>query len=453
MPNTPLSAPSLLAASLWLAVSASGAPPRALPSQGRPAPAPAPRSAAAPAPAIPASPAQLPPVATAAGDTILPPPQIEWKAIAELPAPPGFESQTGVAGAFAGSQDKILLIAGGANYAAGQAWTEAPKAYWNKIYVLEKTPSEDGNHRYAWRDARAELPAEVAYGACVTLPEGVLCIGGRNVDRCFAECRLLHWNAGEKRVEITDFPSLPQPLSNASAVKLGDTVYVIGGRELSLGRATNTFLALDLTKKADANAFVWQKLPSWDGPPRLNALAAAGTDGETESLYLCGGRNPGGADDFLTDLHRYDPVKKTWSMLGNALDATGNAATLMAAPAFFVPPHHLVVVGGTDQKLIELMESNSRRISNSDPEEAEDRRKLSSVLMENFPGYSRNVMAFDIVASEWILLGTFPERPPVANPVVYWDGGMIIPGGETGPGRRTNKIWLASVKKKARIVE
>lgn len=412
------------------------------------------RPAAPPGAERPAAAPTLPPVTPAGvGDTVLPPPQIEWKAIAELPPAAGFKVQPGLAGAFAGAQDKILIIAGGANYTAAQTLSESPKAYWAQIYVLEKTISQDGNHRYHWKAAGAELPQEAAYGASVSTPDGLLCIGGRNVDQCFAECRLLQWSGAGQKVMISDYPKLPVTLADMAAVKLENTVYVLGGRETATGRSTATFLALDLSKRNDPANFAWQKLSPWEGAARISPLAAAGSDGESESIYLCGGRNPGAEEDFLTDLHRYDPRKKTWSLLGNAVDAAGNTATLMAAPTFFVPPHHLVVVGGTDQHLTEMLESNGRRSASSDAAESEDRRKLQAVMLENFPGYSRNVMAFDIVAGDWSLLGAFPDRPPMATTAVNWDGAIILPGGETGPGRRTNKIWQASVKKKARVVE
>ena len=385
----------------------------------------------------------------------MPPPEIEWKEIARLPTVAGFETQPGVAGMFAGAQDLFLIVAGGANYAVGQPWNEAPKAYWDKIFVLEKTRKDDGNHTYKWLEAGMELPHALAYGASVNVGDGLLCIGGCSVEKCYDECFVLRWNVAESKVESVPFPKLPAPLAHMSAAKIGNMVYVIGGQETTTGRATKTFLALDLAQRTNPESFAWQKLPAWDGPARIHALASEGSDGETESLYVCGGRNPGGGtEDFLTDLHRYDPVKKSWAVMGSALDPAGNTATLMAAPAFFVPPHHLVVVGGTDEKLIQLLEDNARRLAVVDPTESADRRKLNQLIMENFPGYSRNVMAFDIVSSEWtVIKGSFPDRPPTATVVVPWDGSYVIPGGETGPGRRSNKFWEASVKKKARIVE
>jgi N-acetylneuraminic acid mutarotase len=157
---------------------------------------------------------------------------------------------------------------------------------------------------------------------------------------------------------------------------------------------------------------------------------------------------------YLSDLHRYDPAKKAWSILGNAVDEKGNVSTFMASPAFYVPPHHLLMVGSSDHHLMAYIENVGQRLElTEDPTEKADCKKLIDLTIQNFPGYSRNVMAFDMRSSEWSRLGSFPDRPPVAAPVVPWQGGLILPCGETGPGKRSNKIWECRVKKKARIVE
>ena len=51
------------------------------------------------------------------------------------------------------------------------------------------------------------------------------------------------------------------------------------------------------------------------------------------------------------------------------------------------------------------------------------------------------------------LLGNFPGDVPLTNPAVNWDSQVIIPGGETGPGKRTPDIWAATILKKPVIVE
>ena len=398
------------------------------------------------------APAVKPP---AEADMIHPAPKIEWESIAELPPRPGFgQKAEGLAGVFAGAQGDVFLIAGGTNY-AGQAFAPGtPRAWWADIYVLQRRYTDDQKTVYEWLPAKAELPRNLAYGASASLPDGVLCIGGAEVNVVSDACFLMKWNAQAKQVEFEDYPKLPKPLACATAVRIGTTVYVLGGTsQMPAGRATNTFLSLDLAKKGDEKAFVWKELPAWDGPARLFPIAAASLENGVESIYLCGGRNPGNDPDFLTDLHKYNPIKKDWAILGDIVDPAGHPSSVMAAPAFHVPPHHLVVVSGTDQELVKLMETNQRKPEGVDATEELARRRFNKLLLDNYPGYTRAVMAYDAEVGEWSSIGTFPGQACLTTPTVNWDGSIIIPGGETGPGKRSPIIWQATIRKKAALAE
>ncbi len=395
--------------------------------------------------------AQDPP---AAGRELQAPPTIEWKVVAELPNSPTGQPHGGLAGLFSGAHGERLIIAGGTSFEASLSPIAAPKTYHKEILVLKVERSEAGE-KFIWEPAGVELPIPLANGASVNTTDGFLMIGGRDQAKCYADCRHLSWDDAGKKVILRDFPALPKPLAHHAATTLGNVVYVAGGVEQPGGRAGRYFFSLDLTKQADPAAFVWKELPAWDGMARLDALLVSGFDGDSEDVYLCGGRNPGGlSQDFLSDLHRFDPQTQTWSILGNALDPKGNVSTFMASPTFYVPPHHLVMIGSTDQHLTGYIESVGGRLAaTEDPVEKADCQKLIQMTLDNFPGYSRNVMAFDMRTSEWSRLGAFPDRPPVATPSVPWQGGMVLVSGETGPGKRTNKIWEARVKKKARVVQ
>lgn len=61
------------------------------------------------------------------------------------------------------------------NFPGKPAAEGGEKVYYNEIYVLrdpDKAPA-------GWEEA-GKLPLEAGCGASVTLPEGVVCIGGRN---------------------------------------------------------------------------------------------------------------------------------------------------------------------------------------------------------------------------------------------------------------------------------
>jgi solute:Na+ symporter, SSS family len=235
---------------------------------------------------------------------------------------------------------------------------------------------------------------------------------------------------------------------------LKNTVYVIGGTsDITTMKATKSFYALDLSKRGAAAGFEWKALTAWDGAARIFPVAAASLEGDKESLYLCGGREPGAETDFLIDLHKFNPVKKDWSILGDVVDRRGHPGHVMATAAFHVPPHHFVVVGGMDEEITRLMERNARDIKELDDTERERRKKYESVLLESFPGYPRTVLGYDAEIGEWNHIGNFPAPVPLTNPAVSWESQVIIPGGETAPGKRTPDIWAATIRKKPVVVE
>ena len=387
-------------------------------------------------------------------DTIHIPPKIEWEKIADLPPRHGEAKNPGLAGVFAGAQDDVLLIAGGTNFPQGSPWNGGPRAVYGDIYVLERTQKPDGLPTFAWTSPNADLPAPLSYGASVSLPDGVLCMGGATLNNVQDACFLLTWNKAARKVETTPFPKLPKPLACHTAVLLQDIVYVIGGTShLKTLAPTSSFYALDLKQRRAGTAFTWKALPAWDGPPRVFPVAAASLEGEVESIYLCGGRQPGGEPDFLIDLHKFNPLKKDWSILGDVVDRRGHPGHVMATAAFHVPPHHFVVVGGMDEDITRLLERNARELKELDETERERRKKYEAKLLEDFPGYPRTVLGYDAEIGEWNHIGNFPGMVPLTNPAVNWESQIIIPGGETGPGRRSGEIWAATVRKKPIVIE
>jgi SSS family solute:Na+ symporter len=387
-------------------------------------------------------------------DTIHIPPKIEWEKIAVLPPRHGEQKNPGLGGVFAGAQGDVFIVAGGTNYPQGQPWNGAPRAVYSDIYVLERTLKPDGISEFKWTSPGADLPEAVSYGASVSLPDGVLCMGGATLSKVHDDCFLLSWNKAGRKIEVLPFPKLPKPLACHTAVLLQNVVYVIGGTsQITSPQATSSFYALDLRQRNAGPAFAWKALPAWDGPARIFPVAAASLEGEVESIYLCGGRHPGHEPDFLTDLHKFNPVKKDWSLLGDVVDRQGHPGFVMGTPAFHVPPHHFVVVGCMDADITRLMERNARDVKELDDEEKARRRKYEAQLMENFPGYPRTVLGYDAEIGEWNHIGNFPGAVPLTNPAVNWESQIIVPGGETGPGQRSAEIWAATVRKKPVVIE
>ena len=155
---------------------------------------------------------------------------LRWTELPLLPDPVGF------AAPFAGVADGALVVAGGTNFPQGSLWAGGPKVWHDRIFVLE-TP--DGS----WREA-GRLPRPRAYGVSVTIPEGVLCIGGSDDRAATAEVWLLRRQGDGIAVE--PWPSLPAPLHYACGALVGRTVYVAGGLREFAGAPGRWFYALDL---------------------------------------------------------------------------------------------------------------------------------------------------------------------------------------------------------------
>ena len=98
---------------------------------------------------------------------------LDWERLPDLP------NDLGVAGPFAGIDDDALIVAGGANFPR-PVW-ESDKQWTDAIHVLVR--QDEG---YQWKDG-GELPRPIAYGACVTTRVGVLCLGGCDADKVYAD--------------------------------------------------------------------------------------------------------------------------------------------------------------------------------------------------------------------------------------------------------------------------
>jgi N-acetylneuraminate epimerase len=142
--------------------------------------------------------------------------QEHWRRLAPIP-----ESR-GVAAPFAGVSGNALIVAGGANFPDKMPWEGGKKVWRDAVWVLD---GPDGK----WRGA-GKLPRPLAYGVSVSVNGCVLCIGGSDSERHYADVFAFEWKEGTLRQSKTLPPSLPIPLANAAgAVDRGEVVYIACG--------------------------------------------------------------------------------------------------------------------------------------------------------------------------------------------------------------------------------
>ena len=200
---------------------------------------------------------------------------LRWTKLPPLPDRHGF------AGAFAGVSNGALIVAGGANFPGQPVWEGGRKAWYDKIFVLEKPDGE-------WHSGGA-LSMPMGYGVSITTDKSLLCIGGADLERHYNEVFLLEWI--DKKIRRTVLPSLPQPCASermlSVAAAQGDAFYLFSGVSLSAapdGSPQRTYLK---------DAYRYQSGKGWtkiaDLPrPVVAAPTPAGALGKTQILIFGG---------------------------------------------------------------------------------------------------------------------------------------------------------------------
>ena len=224
---------------------------------------------------------------------------LNWNELPPLP------NTVGVAGPFAGVHNNALIVAGGANFAP-PVW-ESEKEWHAAIHVLVR----DGD-RYQWKDG-GKLPRPTGYGAAVSTPQGVVCMGGNDAGEIFDAAYLLQVDAKTGAVTQTELPSLPRPCAYSSATAIGDVVYLIGGQSgLTLDTAMNNVWSLDMSNLGN-DSLAWTQHEPMPAPSRAFNITVAQHDGYHQSIYVISGRRQQGEDpQFLKDVWQFTPSTGQW---------------------------------------------------------------------------------------------------------------------------------------------
>jgi len=319
---------------------------------------------------------------------------LEWRQLPRLPDP------LGVAAPYAGVSGGALVVAGGANFPNGFPWQGGTKVWYDRVWVLGQP---DG----AWREV-GRLPRPLAYGVSVTTKEGIVCVGGSDAQRHYADAFLLSWDGDT--LNTTPLPGLPLPLANAAGALLGSTLYVFGGStEPGEKAALNRLFALDLSALGSA----WQELEPCPGKPRVLAVAAA----QSGAFFIAGGcaLEPAAegktARSYLRDTWRYTP-DRGWKQVADLPHPVAGAPS----PAPSLGQAHFLVLGGDDGS------------------------KAGFQPAQEHPGFANEVLAYHTITDTWVAMGKTPA-PRVTVPVVEWDKRFVIPGGEVRPGVRSPEVW------------
>lgn len=355
--------------------------------------------------------------------------KLHWSVAAHLPDNEKLGKQPGLAGAFAGYIKNKLIIAGGANFPDSMPWQGGKKIYWNDIYVLNIGKKE----KYTWDNAAGiKLKESTAYGASVTIHDGIVCIGGENENGISKKVFLIHAENPENKIEFIDLPELPLPLTNLSAVAVGSIVYIAGGE--TTNGVSNRFFRLDVNKYEHD----WIELASI--PVELShAAMVIQFKGITPYLYLAGGRkkNANGISEFYSSLFEYDIEKNKWA------NKKSMPYPVSAGLGISTGKNKILFLGGDKGEIFHKVEIILAAI-NAEKDELKKQQLVQqkNQLQINHPGFNKEILEYDVLKDEWRSAGQVSVEMPATTIVVATDHKFYIPSGEVKAGVRTKQILV-----------
>lgn len=297
-----------------------------------------------------------------------------WFAWSELPPVP-----VEVSGAFAGTVDGKLVVAGGARRAGLE---EKPWEYEQRIFLLWKNQSG----RHDWREA-GRLPKPLAFGAAVSSGADLICLGGENDAGPCSDVFALRYDPATDTIEVDGgYSPLPFERSRASATLCGGRIYIAGGKDRNRN-AVSAFQSIPTASLKDP-AVGWKDEPSRPGGPGYDSVFLKQNRGDRDVLYLIGGRT--GEMNLLDDCRAFDPHEGKWS------EKTRPPYPLAACAATPSGQSHLLLFGGTSGPSGKL--------------------------------FSHDVLAYHTITDTWCLCGETPDSA-MGMSAVPWEKGIVFPGG------------------------
>jgi N-acetylneuraminic acid mutarotase len=309
-----------------------------------------------------------------------------WQRLPDLPDREGF------AGMFGGVSGGGLIVAGGANFPQKKPWEGGKKVWYDDVFLLDRADGE-------WRRV-GHLPRPLGYGISVTRGDSVICIGGGDAERNYADAFRIRWTDG--RLVTTPLPPLPKPVANACGAVVGGKLFVAGGQEtIDAREALASLFELDLAAKEPA----WRELAPIPGGGRILAVAAALGD----DFYVISGAalKPEGRE-YLNDAWRYREGQG-WTRL----PPLPHAVVAAPSPAPNVTSG-IFILGGDDGTQVGVTRGHR--------------------------GFSKQLLRFDVAAKAWRNVGDDPGLA-VTAPCVRWNDAWVILSGEVLPGVRTPQVW------------
>ncbi len=358
---------------------------------------------------------------------------LKWDVVAELPADSGQQNSLGVAGPVTGIHKNVLFVAGGANFPAAMPWHGGAKKFHTAIHVYSAK-----HHKLKLLAKSFSLPHPVAYAASCNTPTGVLYAGGESEKGISDKVWLMMWDNKTEEILFKMLPVLPFPVSNAAVTLIGNTVYLAGGE--TTVNTLSQFLSLDLNNTSAG----WKKLADIPQPVSHTVLTAA-LNKTGDKIYLCGGRkkNSNGISTLYNNVFVYDVVANSWA------EKKTLPYALSAGTGIMHDAKNILLFGGDKGTVFNQTETLIAAINaEKDPAKNQELVEKKTKLQSEHPGFSKEVLLYNIKNDTWKIIGTIPFETPVTTTAVKWKSGVFIPSGEIKAGVRSAKIIAVKIQQK-----
>lgn len=352
----------------------------------------------------------------------------------------------GVSAPFAGSLGPNLIVAGGCNFPGVPAARGGKKQFYADIYELPHAAQYTNEQ---WQKI-GQLPHPLAYGVSVTVPHGVVCVGGTSDGkRSSALTYLLHTDRHRKLV-VDTLPSLPQALDNMAGAYGGGYIYVAGG--LSDGSPTNAAYRLRYPGGRQ-----WERLPDFPGRPRVQPAAAVQNAATTQCFYLAGGFAP--ATETLraeahTDALCYNPLTRQWTRTAPILPEGHEQLTLAGAFGTASGCAHIVFVGGVNKARFEAAVNRPQRLAEAELAYEKYRTQAALAYLDSLreeaatymlhPAewyqFNSQLVIYHTITDTWVTESQSPLLARAGAAFIPCGKEWIVVGGETKPGIRSPQV-------------
>ncbi len=336
-----------------------------------------------------------------------------WSGAFRLPPIDGTNANPGVARAFAGIDNGMVLLAGGANFPDKPLAAGGTKKFHDEIYGLACAAREP-----AWKIV-GRLPEPMGEGAAVSTPKGIVCVGGAvgaDGKTLTAKAFSLRWDGTQ--VVSSPLPDFPRPVRMPAMAADGTRVYVVGGE----GAACEVW-TLDVA----ATQPLWTALPPLPEACLQPVAAVQNTANKRTALFVFGGFSPttGKALAGGWSLEIKPDAATTWEAVPPvAVKDTPEATrrTMIGASALASGDQHILFFGGVDRELWDDRVRNVRDFR-----------------------FGKTVLAYHTVTEKWFELKETPFAGRCGAAVLRLpDGRVLVASGEVAPGIRTGDSALGT---------